>query len=212
MENLTLQLVFPSIYGRIAYITALEKGIDVTIKVAKTKAAEHRSVHPFGKIPVLEWQAEDGLQRIVETKAIVRYIDEALPGPSLQPQDHLAKAKMNEWLEFIDHYFVPCMIARIVKPRLLEPLEGKPPNETLIAENLPEAIRQLKLVEEHLENCTWLSGDKFGLADIYLLPLVEALLFVPDMESTFKETPKLNHWHDKMQERASVKESLSPPA
>lgn len=212
MDQLTLHLVFPSIYGRIAYITALEKNLDLVIKVAKTKEADHLQLHPFGKIPVLEIPSADQTHRLVETKAIVGYLDEALPGPSLQPEDHLAMAKMNEWIEFIDHYFVPCMIARVVKPRLLEPLEGKPPNEALIAENVPEAIRQLQLVEKHLSQNDWLSGDAFGLADIYLLPLVEALVFTPDLESTFKETVNLNRWHETMQARESVRESLAPPA
>jgi glutathione S-transferase len=43
---------------------------------------EHYARHPFGKIPAFE-HAEF---RLYEARAITRYVDEAFPGPRLQPE------------------------------------------------------------------------------------------------------------------------------
>jgi glutathione S-transferase len=47
--------------------------------------------HRFGKIPAFEHAGF----RLYETGAITRYVDEAFPGPRLQPDDPRDRARMN---------------------------------------------------------------------------------------------------------------------
>ena len=61
---------------------------------------EHRARHPFGKIPAFE---HDGF-RLYEAGAITRYVDEALPGPRLQPEDPRGRARMNQIVSILDSY------------------------------------------------------------------------------------------------------------
>lgn len=85
-----------SVYTRIARLALAEKDVDYAFEEVEIfgpagVSPEHLQRHPFGRIPVL---AHDGLM-IHETAAIARYVDEAFPGPALQPADARARARMN---------------------------------------------------------------------------------------------------------------------
>lgn len=51
---------------------------------------DYMARNPFGRIPAFE---HDGFE-LFETDAIVHYIDEAFPGPGLQPEDIRSRARM----------------------------------------------------------------------------------------------------------------------
>jgi glutathione S-transferase len=48
--------------------------------------------HPFGRVPVLEY---DGFM-LYETQAILRFLDRILPSPTLTPADPKAAARMDQ--------------------------------------------------------------------------------------------------------------------
>ncbi len=54
------------------------------------KTPEYRARHPFAKVPAFE---HDGFE-LYETAAIMRYVDETFEGPSLQPDEPRARARM----------------------------------------------------------------------------------------------------------------------
>jgi len=58
------------------------------------------ALHPFKRVPAL---VHDTFQ-VYETGAITRYVDEAFPGPSLQPTDPHHRARANQFLSIIDSY------------------------------------------------------------------------------------------------------------
>src|SRR5262249_12100896 len=77
-----------STYTRTARLVLEEKGIEyeleeVDILQGAGQSPAHLARQPFGKVPAFE---HDGF-RLYETIAITRYIDEAFPGPKLQPAD-----------------------------------------------------------------------------------------------------------------------------
>lgn len=55
---------------------------------------------PFGKIPAFEHAGF----RLYEAAAITRYVDEALPGPPLQPADPRDRARMTQIVSILDSY------------------------------------------------------------------------------------------------------------
>ena len=84
-----------SVYTRIARLALEEKGVpyalcEVEIFGPDGVPPEHLARHPFGRIPVLE----HGDFWLYETTAITRYVDEAFPGPNLQPHEPMAQARM----------------------------------------------------------------------------------------------------------------------
>jgi glutathione S-transferase len=75
---------------------------------------EHRARHPFGKIPAFE---HDGF-RLYEAGAITRYVDEALPGPRLQPR---GRARMNQIVSTLDSYAYGTLVWDIYVERVFRP-------------------------------------------------------------------------------------------
>ena len=76
-----------SVYVRAVRLALEEKGVPYEIVPVDIFAAggpppEHRARHPFGKIPAFEHAGF----RLYEAGAITRYVDEAFPGPRLQPE------------------------------------------------------------------------------------------------------------------------------
>ncbi len=86
-----------STYTRSAIMALVAKNIDYrfeTVDIFAPAAREmgYQAIHPFMKIPALR----HGDFTLYETGAINRYVDEAFPGPSLQPDDARLRARMNQ--------------------------------------------------------------------------------------------------------------------
>ena len=91
-----------SVYVRIARLVLAEK--DVAYDRVEVNPfspdipAAYLTLHPFGRVPTL---VHDGFA-LYETGAISRYIDRAFPGPSLQPRDARALARMDQIIGVVD--------------------------------------------------------------------------------------------------------------
>ena len=87
MAEMTLWGFDASTYVRTVKMVLAEKGVTdfsqvpLNVLAGEPKSPEHLARHPFGKVPVLE---HDGL-RILETSAIVRYLNDVL-GSMKTPQ------------------------------------------------------------------------------------------------------------------------------
>src|SRR5438270_3940943 len=96
------------------------------------KQPEHLARHAFGRVPAFE---HDGFA-LYETQAIVRYLDEVYPNPSLTPGNPQQRERMNQVIGIIEWYFFPkaaapiafnriigqsCSACRPTKPRLPRP-------------------------------------------------------------------------------------------
>src|SRR6266481_10231381 len=81
-----------SVYSCIARLALEEKGGDyhwIEVNPFAPDVPEiYLALHPFKRVPTL---VHDNFQ-IYETGAITRYVDEAFPGPSLQPTDPPSRA------------------------------------------------------------------------------------------------------------------------
>src|ERR1700693_2794402 len=111
-RDLPLLLGAPySVYVRAARLALEEKGVDyrlvpVDVFAPEGPPHEHMTRQPFGKIPAFE----HGGFRPYETGAITRYVDEAFPGPPLQPADARGRARMNQIISIFDNYVYGTLI------------------------------------------------------------------------------------------------------
>jgi glutathione S-transferase len=102
-----------------------EKGVPYDLREVDTLAgegqkSEHLARHPRGKVPVLE---QDGFS-LYETVAITRYIDEAFPGPQLQPSDARRRARVAQVCAVLDHHGWSPMVITIFVQRVVVPMRG----------------------------------------------------------------------------------------
>jgi glutathione S-transferase len=194
-----------SVYTRIARLALEEKGVRYTLEEVEIFGpagvpAEHLARQPFGRIPAF---AHDGFV-LYETDAITRYIDEAFPGPRLQPQELRARARMNQVIAIIDAYAYRPMIWGVFAARVVAPEEGIAPNEMLVAESLTRSRTCCHALEEILETSRYFAGDAVTLADLHALPTLLYFSMTQEGRETLAAHPRLRAWLNVTAARPSV--------
>ena len=193
-----------STYARAARLALEEKGVDYDLVeidfIAGGMPDEHLARHPFAKVPALE---HDGLM-LYETAAIERYVDEAFDGPSLQPSDPAARARMTQIISLIDSYTYPSTVSALVIQRLVQPLMGGTADESIVEAALPEVDKSMAELERLLGDQEYLTGSALSLADLHLAPIFAYFVNTPESNGIMKDKPALNAWWQRMQARESM--------
>lgn len=122
------------------------------------KSAEYLALCPTGKMPLLV----DGDLALPESQVIADYLDLALPGPKLVPDDAAGTAKVRLLVRLADTYVVP-QLGGLFRGR--ENPAGVPD----ALKGMGEALGYI----EHYRNAddTFAYGNSFTLADAALIPL-----------------------------------------
>jgi glutathione S-transferase len=205
MAKITLHGPKYSTYTRTARLALEEKGAaynlaEVDIFKGVGQEPPHIARHPYGKVPVFE---QDGME-IFETGAILRYIDETVPGPKLQPDDPRQRARMNQIMAVLDNYTFKPVVVDIVVQRVVKPMLGQPTDEKIIADALPLAKKALGIVANLMGKNPFLAGDKISLADLLLAPMMAYFSQTPEGQKMLGELPSLKTWWGKVSTRPSV--------
>jgi glutathione S-transferase len=210
MSELVIYGIPGSPFVRAVQIAAEEKGAPWRIEVmspGETKGEAHLKRHPWGRMPAVE---HDGFG-LYETQAIVRYIDQAFDGPSLQPSDARSAARMNQIIGINDWYLFPKAVAVIGFQRIVGPaLMGITTDEAVVAAAVPEAERCVRALESLIGDSTFLAGAEFSLADVMVGPQLAFLAATPEGEGLLKGT-RLGAWAERVQARPSFAATLPPP-
>lgn len=195
----------PNVRGAMLGLT--EKGVDfelVSLMPPAWKTPEHLARNPFGKVPVL---SHDGFE-VYETQAILRYVDQAFPGPALQPANPRDAARMNQIIGIIDCYLGPSWIGGIGFERLVAPnFLGQSTNIERVEAAMPMA-RNCAEALEGLMTSPYLAGETLSLADLRLMPHFDWLRITPEGEAILADKPKLSQWFQRVSERPSAKKVL----
>ena len=147
---------------------------------------QHAGLHPFRKMPVLI----EGDLVLPETLAIARYLEDK-PGPSFIPGDSIQQAEIISLACMISMYAHKAIVADI----LLEFRFPKGPDNTVrfdvVKDNLPRARTVLDWVAERLGERNFIYGDRFTLADAYLIPMLDYLHRLPEPWNLSSAYPNL---------------------
>jgi glutathione S-transferase len=173
---------------------ATEKGVSWSIETGDPPL--HRTLHPFGKMPVLR----HGDVTMYEASAIAIYIDRAFSGPPLQPADALGQAEVARWMSVVNAYIFPLM-NRLVKERFVVPRQS--PDEEWIAAALEPLTAQVSLIADVLACRPFLVGESLTLADSFLLPHLHLATLTPEGSDAIDRAPAAKAWLERMRERPS---------
>lgn len=194
-----------STYTRSARLAMEEKGVDydlVEVDFLQGPMPEEQvERHPFAKVPAFE---HDGF-KLFEVTAIERYVDEEFDGPSLQPESNKERARMNQIISIIDSYTYPCTVGQLVIQRIVMPMLGEQPDESAIAEAMPEISKCMGIIAGLRDSSKFLVGDRLTLADIHLAPIFDYFQNTPDSEPILQENPGLRSWWNEMSDRESMR-------
>ena len=188
-----------------------EKGVDipkteVSIIEGENLKPEYLAVNPRGLLPTLE--LDDG-NRIDETIAICRYIEETQPEPNLMGQDALEKAQIESWqrhMEFDGLNPTGEMFRNSFDPfknRGLPGLENVQAIPELAARGKAGVERFYERLEQRLSQSTYIAGERYTIADITALCVVDFASFakmgIPEANTNTKR------WHADVSARPSAK-------
>jgi glutathione S-transferase len=195
-----------SVYVRIARIALAEKGLTyehVEIDPFGTNVPiDYLTLHPFKRVPVLV----DGDFVLYETEAITRYIDEAFPGPALQPSEPHQRARMAQIISIIDSYGYVPMVRQVAGERVFAPLRRRRPDEALILRGLEASHRVLSALESIVPGEGPVAGGEvWSLADFHLAPMMAYFATAPEGEEVLARYGRLSAWWRIMREQSSVR-------
>jgi glutathione S-transferase len=207
MAKFIIHTVPGSPFARAAIATLVEKNADWVLAAMQPgthKQEPHLSRHPFGRIPVLE---HDGFF-VYETQAIVRYIDRALPHPSLTPSSPKDAARMDQMMNVNDWYLFQGVGSVIGFQRVVGPMfMGLKPDEAVIEAAMPKAHTVFAELSRALGNQDYYAGGNVSLADLMIAPQVDFLTVTPEWSKLSAGKNNLVAWLDRMRARPSMRET-----
>lgn len=194
-----------STYTRTARLVHEEKGVayrlvEVDLFKGEPGAPAHLARHPFGKIPAYE---HDGFT-LYETGAIARYIDEAFPGPKLQPGDLRQRARMNQIMGVIDSYAYGAIVQKVVIQRLVVPLMGGQTDMAVVNDAMPMVEKSCAALEALVGSNTFLAGPALSLADLHAIPVFAYFAATPESGRVLAANPNLKRWWERVAAMPSV--------
>ncbi|QLE55342.1 glutathione S-transferase family protein [Nostoc sp. TCL26-01] len=174
--------------ARRVWITLLEKEIPFESILMRLDGdqlqAEFVEINPFHHIPVI---VDDGL-RIIESLAILDYLESKYPQPALLPEDSqiLAQVRM-----------VQMVTANELLPKMVAIICEKADSPQFI-----QAVRHinivLKFLADILADKTFFAGEQLTLADIVAGTIIPTL---PNLGVPLGDYPQLQNWCERLLQR-----------
>lgn len=200
-----------SVYVRAVRLALEEKStpydlVEVDIFAPDGPPAEHLGRHPFGRIPAFDHAGF----RLYEAGAIERYVDEAFPGPPLQPAEPRARARMNQAISVLDSYVYRTLVWDIFVERVRAPQRGQAPDEARIATALPRAATCLRALADIRGDGPWLIGKALTLADLHAAPMLTYFRIAAEGAALLDACPPIAAWLDLIAARPSMAATRSP--
>ena len=180
MSKMTLWGFDGSTYVRTVKMLLAEKKftdfeqVPLNVLSGEPRKPEHLARHPFGKVPVVD---HDGI-RILETSAIVRYLNDVLPGTSLVPATPKDRARMDMVVGLHDSYGYGALIGGIAAYHLFPDFVGGK-NDAMRKTGIENARKVIHLAMKTKGESTFIAGD-LSLADLFLAPVVFYVSLTPD--------------------------------
>jgi glutathione S-transferase len=185
MSKITLWGFDGSTYVRTVKMLLAEKNmtdfeqVPVNVLEGEPKTLEHLARHPFGKVPVLDCNG----MRIVETSAIVRYLNDVLPGKSLVPANPEDRARMDMVIGILDSYGYGALLGGVAAYHLFPHFVGGK-NESTRQAGIETGRKVIEFSMKTKGDSPFLAGE-LSLADLYLAPVVFYVSLTADANSVF---------------------------
>ena len=185
MPTMTLWGFDGSTYVRTVKMLLAEKEftdfeqVQLDVLAGEPKQPEHLQRHPFGKVPVLD---HDGM-RILETAAIVRYLNDVLPGKSLVPATPKDRARMDMIVGLIDSYGYGALVGGIAAYHLFPDFVGGK-DDAALARGIDVGGKVIALAMQTKGTSPFIAGE-LSLADLFLAPVAFYVSLTPDKDAVF---------------------------
>ena len=194
-----------SVYSWIARLALEEKGVGYRwIEVdpfADDVPPSYLALHPFKRVPAL---IHDEFQ-LYETGAITRYLDEAFPGPRLQPAEPRHRARCDQLISIVDRYVYWPLVRQVFSHRVFRPRFALPSDAAELQKGLQAAPAVLAALDRIASDTGYLCGTSLSLADIHLAPMIGYFVLTDEGDALLKQHPNLTAWWSTMSARPAYR-------
>jgi glutathione S-transferase len=142
---------------------------------------------------------------LYETQAIMRYVDAVVPGPSLQPEEPRAAARMNQLMGITDWYVMRQVSMPITRNRVVAPRVNRPVDEEEVMQAIPNARICITEIGRLLGRNPWMAGETISLADLLLAPHLSMFAQAPEGAQILQGHENLKRWLARIEARPSMK-------
>lgn len=189
-----------------------EKGIDIDscvidIVKAENRQADFLALNPMGQTPAL--RLDDGTM-LAESIAIVEYLDEAFPGPSLLGESAEQRARSRMWVRRVDLGVVQPMTSGFRASEGLSMFAHRLRCVPHAADDFKAIARDgLAWLERHFGPGPFIGGEQeVRLADLLLFSFIEfGARWRQPLDDGHRQ---LRAWHERMSERPSAALTAGP--
>lgn len=189
---------------------------------------EFLAINPRGLVPALQYNG----QVIVDSAAIIEFLDAELPGLSLSPQSTLERARMHEWMRLFEQIASPAIrtlsyhalfrghYQGMTEQQFSAHADAKPLRREFLLQMGREGFSDLQV--EQAENSirfvvaqisdtladgrSFLVGD-YSLADISIFPILSRLADM-DLSCPWSEDALVARWYKDCGMRPAVRKAM----
>ncbi len=141
--------------------------VPVNLLKGEQREEHFLALNPQGRVPALKI---DSGELLVQSPAIIEYLEEVYPQPALLPEDPLLRAQVRGVAALIG-----CDIHPLHNVSVLNQLRGLGHDDAQVNQWIAHWISQgLAAVEQLIGDDGYCFGDEPGLADVYLIPQLYA--------------------------------------
>jgi glutathione S-transferase len=206
MAELEIMGVPFSNYVRSVRMLCEEKGVAYKLTPSMPQSPEIKAIHPAGQIPAMR----HGDITLFESKAIATYIDRALPGPKLIPEDAVGLARVEQWVSYGNVKVDRWIMREFVVPSVFFD-KAKGPDTARIAAAVPEIEKCCKALDEAVAKTGYLVGSAATYADLNVIPMLATLQNFPAGKEIVAKHSSLPAYIARFTERPSFKNTAPPP-
>ena len=189
---LKLYYARPSIYARPVWLALLEKQLPFELIQVDLSGEqfepEFLALNPFSHVPVLV----DGDFRVIESLAILDYLEARYPDISLLPSDAIALARVRMVQLVTLNELLPATIKLLVQD------ENSSEKSAQLEYAQLRAINTLNFLENLLGDSPYFAGEQLTLAEIVAGTLVYR---TPDLGIALTDYPRLKVWSERLLSR-----------
>jgi len=175
--------------------------------------AEIEALNPAGEVPLLI----DDDAVFADGGAIVEYLDERYPNPSLLPGDAVERAEMRRLAAWFDTLFHAEVTRNLVGEKVEKRLTAAgAPDSGLVRLGIANLRRHLAYIDYLADRRNWLAGADLSLADIAAAAQLSTVDYIGDVP--WDAHPGAHDWYARVKSRPSFRPLLEdrlaglPPA
>lgn len=197
-------------FARSVRLALAEKGL--AAKLVHTPPWELEThaheLNPIGGAPVYVEQRSHGRLVFAEPRAILEYLNEAYPQPSLMPEDRVERAEARWVMGWLERGFDRDVNQTLLNERVLQRcLRAGTPNSALMRKGAGQLRGYMRHVDAIAGVRPFLAGEHFSLADLSLAAHLSCLDYFADVP--WADFTLAHDWYLRMKSRPSFRSLLA---